>query len=127
MIRTAEDSGGIYMSQFRDEEPHQQMDGPNDMYYVPGPFTYHADRVLRDGRLVGISSGRAMSQYYRRMISLCSIDTEFSALGTKVAVLWGDLGTGQKEIRATVARFPYLDENRNQVVDVGAIPRAAAG
>lgn len=116
-----EDILDIYASQFWHGEPYPNMDRPNDCYYEV-PFIYHADQVLKDGKLVGVSSGRAMSQYYRKMISLCSIDTECSALGTAVVVLWGDPGTRQKEIRATVARFPYLDENRNQVVDVDQIP-----
>ena len=100
------------------------MDRPNDRYYELA-HTYHADQVLKEGKLIGISSGRAISQFYHRMISLCSIDTEFSALGTEVIVLWGNPGTRQKEIRAKVARFPYLNENRNQDVDVSTIPHAA--
>jgi hypothetical protein len=56
------------------------------------------------------------------MISLCSIDTEHGALGTEVTVLWGEPNMRQKEIRATVARFPYLNENRNERVDVNTIP-----
>ena len=56
------------------------------------------------------------------MISLCSIDVEYGASGTEVIVLWGDPGTRQKDIRATVSRFPYLNENRNQAVDVSKIP-----
>jgi glycine cleavage system aminomethyltransferase T len=78
--------------------------------------------VLKNGVPVGVSSGRMHSYYYRTMISQCSIDTEHSTLGTEVTVLWGDPGTRQKEIRATVARFPYLDENRNERIDVQSIP-----
>ena len=37
-------------------------------------------------------------------------------------MLWGDPGTRQKEVRATVVRFPYLNENRNQIADVSKIP-----
>jgi glycine cleavage system aminomethyltransferase T len=81
-----------------------------------------ADQVLKDGKIIGISSGRNYSYYYRKMISLCSIDSEYGALGTEVGVLWGNPGTRQKLIRATVARFPYLNENRNEEVDVGTIP-----
>jgi glycine cleavage system aminomethyltransferase T len=115
-----EDIIDIYASQFRDGEPYPNMDRPNDCYYEVA-FTYHADQVLKDGKPVGISSGRAMSQFYHRMISLCSMDTELSSLGTEVTVLWGDPRTRQKEVRAKVARFPYLNENRNQVVDVSKI------
>jgi hypothetical protein len=60
------------------------------------------------------------------MLSLCSIDIAHSAMGTEVIVLWGNPGTRQKKIRATVSRFPYLSENRNQVVDVSKIPHLAA-
>jgi glycine cleavage system aminomethyltransferase T len=102
------------------------MDRPNDMYYEVSPrWFYHADQVLKDGKLVGISSGRSISQFYHRMISLSSIDVEYAALGTDVIVLWGNPGTRQKEIRAKVARYPYLTEERNDVVDVSKIPRAA--
>jgi glycine cleavage system aminomethyltransferase T len=87
-----------------------------------GHGVLYADQVLKDGRLIGISSGRNYSYYYRQMISLCSIDTEYRALGTEVSVLWGNPGTRQKEIRAVVSRFPYLNENRNEDVDVSAIP-----
>lgn len=117
----SDDVVDVYASQFRDEEPYQHMDRPNDCYYEL-PFTYHADQVLKAGKMVGVSSGRAISQFYRRMISLCSIDIEYSALGTEVAVLWGAPGTRQKEIRARVTRFPYLNEMRNQDVDVSTIP-----
>jgi len=57
------------------------------------------------------------------MLSLCSIDAEFAALGTEVVVLRGAPGTRQKEVRAKVARFPYLNENRNQDIDVSMIPK----
>jgi vanillate/3-O-methylgallate O-demethylase len=117
-----DDITDIYASQFRDETPYTQMDRPNDMYLVPGPMTYHADQVLKDGKVIGISSGRSISQFYHRMISLSSIDVEFSALGTDVIVLWGDPGTRQKQVRAKVARFPYLQEERNSEIDVSKIP-----
>ena len=75
----------------------------------------YADQVLKDGRAVGVSSGRQYSYYYRAMLSLCSIDVTEGELGSEVTVLWGDPGTRQKEIRATVARFPYLDEGATRM------------
>jgi glycine cleavage system aminomethyltransferase T len=121
----SEDVTDVYASQLRDGEPYQQMDRPNDAYYEPSlRKIYHADQVLKDGKMVGISSGRSISQFYQRMISLSSIDVEFSALGTEVIVLWSNPGTRQKEIRARVARFPYLQEERNDAVDVSKIPCA---
>ncbi len=68
-----------------------------------------------------MSSGRQHSYYFRAMLSLCSIDAEHGSLGNEVKVLWGDPSTRQKEIRATVARFPYLNEGRNEDVDVDSI------
>ncbi|MDR2078749.1 MAG: hypothetical protein LBP74_03375 [Treponema sp.] len=35
---------------------------------------------------------------------------------------WRNSGTRQKEIRAVVSRFPYLNEDRNEDIDVSAIP-----
>jgi hypothetical protein len=46
----------------------------------------------------------------------------FSELDTEVFVLWGKPGTRQKKIRATVSRFPYLNEPRNDTFDVSKIP-----
>ncbi len=48
-----------------------------------------------------------------------------STLGNEVVVLWGSPGWRQKESRATVARFPYLQVERNDQVDVEKIPRPA--
>lgn len=131
---STEDVVDVYASQFRDEEPYDPIsDRPNDIRYDPGTldqatgrmrtFTYHADKVLKNGREVGFSSGRAVSHSYRRMISLGFIERSLAEIGTEVTVVWGSPGWRQKEIRATVARFPYLQVERNDQVDVHAIPR----
>jgi glycine cleavage system aminomethyltransferase T len=77
-----------------------------------------------DGHVNGQSSGRAQSWYYREILSLATIDTPYADLGTEVFVLWGEPGNRQKKIRAVVSRFPYLNENRNEDVDVNTIPVA---
>ena len=129
-----EDVADVYASQFRDEEPYEPIsDRPNDIRYDPGTldqatgqirtFTYHQDKVMKDGREIGFSSGRAVSQTYRRMISLGFIERDLAKIGTEVVVIWGSPGSRQKEIRATVARFPYLQVERNDKVDVETIPR----
>ena len=46
-------------------------------------------------------------------------------IGNEVVVVWGDVGTRQKHIRATVERFPLYNEDRNEVIDVSAIPHLA--
>ncbi len=126
LVWNKEDLIDIYASQFEQGESYANLDEPNHFPVKHGVHGYHADQVLKNGKLVGISSGRAYSYYFRDMISLCSIDVEQSALGTEVIVLWGDPGTRQKEIRAVVSRFPYLNENRNEKVDVSTIPCVAA-
>ena len=119
LVWNVEDILDIHASQYRPGVPYPAMDEPN---HAPGTGLY-ADKVLKNGKFVGVSSGRAYSYNYREMISLCSIDADHAVMGNEVIVLWGDPGTHQKEIRAIVSRFPYLNENRNQDVDVAQIPR----
>ena len=52
------------------------------------------------------------------MISLGFIARAHARPGAEVVVIWGDQGTRQKRIRATVARFPYLLGERNDAIDV---------
>jgi glycine cleavage system aminomethyltransferase T len=122
----AEDAGDVFVSQIRDDIPYRNMDKPNDYYnfdfYDTSGFFFHADKVLVKGKLVGISSGRARCEHYHRMISQCSIDVEYAKIGQEVTVVWGEPGTRQKEIRATVARYPYLNAELNKNVDVSKIP-----
>ncbi len=114
----------VYASQFRPGEPYMPMEW-NHASQFKGGHQMYADQVLKNGERIGVSSGRMYSYFYRQMISLCSIDTEHSALGDQVSVLWGDPGIRQKEIRATIARYPYLTEPRNENVDVDTIPCVA--
>lgn len=118
-----EDILDIHRSQLTPgEEPYQDISNPDDFSY--GFPSYHADRVEdAEGNEIGISSGRMVSGYYHAMISISSIESEFAQLGTEVYVVWGEPGTRQKRIRATVARWPYFDTDRNQKVDVSLIPR----
>ena len=121
LVWNVDDILDVHASQYRPGAPFTPMDEPNN---APGTGLF-ADKVLKNGQVVGVSSGRAYSYNYRQMLSLCSIDVDAGDLGEEVVVVWGDEGSAQKEIRATVSRFPYLDENRNQDVDVSAIPRVA--
>jgi len=113
----------IYRSQFDKDNACSSMQWNEDYNPYLGSSEYHVDKVMAGDKEIGLCSGRMFSPYYHEMISLCSIDTEYSALGTEVEIIWGERGTKQKRIRATVARFPYLDEHRNQDVDVEKIPR----
>jgi glycine cleavage system aminomethyltransferase T len=130
----ADDVADVYASQFQGEGQYYEpiSDRPNEIYFdagvldqatgYPRTFAYRADVVMKEGREIGIASGRAVSETYHRMISLAFIERENAALGNEVIVLWGSPGWPQKQIRATVARFPYLQMERNDQVDVDTIP-----
>ena len=67
---------------------------------------------MKGDKLVGLTTSRGYSYYYRQMLSLCTIDVEHSELGTEVTVIWGNPDEPQKEIRTTVARAPYKEDKR---------------
>lgn len=122
LVWNVEDILDVKRSQYMPGEPYMPIDDAEDYSYRLGSYDLHADQVLKDGTAIGLSTGRAFSPHYRVMMSLGVIDTEFCKLGTEVTVLWGDPGTRQKEIRAVVSRYPYINENRNEQVDVETIP-----
>ena len=82
-----EDIIDVYISQFQPGDPYANMDHPNVLDYKVGTGRYRGNQVLKDGKLVGISSGRAYSYYFGEMISLSSIDVKYGNLGTEVTVL----------------------------------------
>jgi len=98
------------------------MFGPKEEEYkifelpclVPQQAGGLADKVLKDGKEVGISSFPTYSYYYRRFISHCTLEKELAEEGTEVIVCWGNYGQNIKEIRATVSRYPYTQQKLNQ-------------
>jgi vanillate/3-O-methylgallate O-demethylase len=107
LVWSGEDCAEVYASLFRPGAPYQYMEMPRS-----GLGCVFADAVLHDGALVGISTSRCYSYYFRQMLSLCVLDVALCAPGTAVTVLWGRPGTPQKAIRATVAPAPYKKDNR---------------
>lgn len=100
----------------------RSMFGPREQEYklfeypclVPPMTGGLADMVMKDGKLIGISSFPTYSYYYRQIISHCTIDANQTDLGNEVIVRWGDDGKNIKEIRAMVAKYPYTQLKRNQ-------------
>lgn len=114
-----EDILDIQASYYHDGEPYKFMEYPCGQMMPAGT---HADNVLGpDGTRIGISSGTTYSYYYRTTISQCIIDRDFAEIGTDVIVQWGDYGHRIKNVRAKVARYPYLDLPRNEGYDVDSV------
>ena len=88
--------------------------------YIDLPLTNYAtlpfDKVLKDGKIVGLSTYTGYTYNERAMVSLAVIDNEQSEPGTQVTAVWREEGRGsskptverhvQAEIRATVAPAP---------------------
>lgn len=122
----ADDVAEVFRSQFlgTDEVPYKFIDHPSDCDFWAPSLSVSHDYVLDgDGNKVGFSFGRQNAEYFRRMISIATLDTQLAVEGTEVFVLWGEPGTRQKMIRAKVARYPYNNVLRSSTTDVNALPK----
>jgi glycine cleavage system aminomethyltransferase T len=130
----ADDVGAVFATQLKGsgngvcEKIEGASETPFQENMIGGPgegWIYRADKVLADGKWIGISSGRVISYYYHTMISLAYLAPEYAVEGKELTLIWGTPGTPQKDIRVKVARFPYLDQKfvRNEDRDVSDIPR----
>jgi glycine cleavage system aminomethyltransferase T len=80
------------------------------------------DKVLKDGKTVGVSTYTGYTYNERVMLSLAVVDNRHSEVGAEVTIVWGEEGRGsskptverhvQAEIRATVASVPYAEVAR---------------
>jgi syringate O-demethylase len=80
------------------------------------------DKVVKDGKVVGVSTWCGYSSNEGKMLTLAIVDTEHSEPGTPVTFVWGEEGGGsskptverhvQLEVRATVAPVPYAEAAR---------------
>ncbi|HWI21125.1 MAG TPA: hypothetical protein VNT22_00770 [Baekduia sp.] len=95
----------VYASFFRDGDLPDFMEMPQD----PRGYFY-ADKILKDGRVVGATSSRGYSAHFREMLSLAVIDIDQAAPGNELTVIWGAPGTSQREIRAVTAPVPYKQD-----------------
>ena len=77
--------------------------------------------LTADGQEIGFSAGRVVSTTYRRMISLGFINREYAALGTRVAMVWGNPACCRSRSGRRSPGSRLLEE-RNDKVDVEKIP-----
>jgi vanillate/3-O-methylgallate O-demethylase len=83
---------------------------------------FQVDTVLRDGEQIGVSHDCGYIYNEQAFVSLASIDTAQSPVGSEVTVLWGESPNSRKpavephvqvEIRATVAPAPLVSFARS--------------
>jgi glycine cleavage system aminomethyltransferase T len=94
--------------------------------YIDLPLANYAtlpyDKVLKDGKIVGVSTYTGYTYNERAMVSLAMVDIAQSEPGTQVMLVWGEEGRGstkptverhqQAHIRATVAPAPIAQVAR---------------
>jgi syringate O-demethylase len=117
LVWNGDDVADIFRSMVSDGEPAKYFDTPSAVY-----STLPYDKVLKNGKTVGISTWTGVSWNEQRALSLAIIDNEHAAIGTEVTVVWGEENGGtrkptverhvQKEVRATIAPVPYSDVAR---------------
>lgn len=102
------------------------QDGPHAKY-IDFPSAVYAtlpyDKVVKDGKTIGVSTWSGYSFNERAMLSLAMIENEYSKPGTEVTLVWGEEGGGsqrptverhkQVEIKVTVAPVPYSEVARS--------------
>ena len=116
LVWNSDDVLKVYASMFKKGQPYQYMEIPRN----PLGGNMIVDKVMKGGRMVGLTTSRCYSYYFREMLSLCSLDVDLCQSGTEIMVVWGNPGKPQKNIRATVAPAPYKEDKRR--VDVTKLP-----
>jgi vanillate/3-O-methylgallate O-demethylase len=97
----------IYASMFRSGEPYDMLEIP-----YPPAWVAHTDQALKDGELIGVSTTPGYSYHFRKVLALAYLGVKHTQPGTQVTIVWGNPGTPQKHVRATVAAAPYKKDNR---------------
>jgi glycine cleavage system aminomethyltransferase T len=102
---------------FQRDRRTKYFDFPSAVY-----STLPYDKVVKDGRVIGVSTWCGYSANEGAMLTLAIVDVEHSEPGTPVTFVWGEEGGGsskptverhmQLEIRATVAPAPYAEPAR---------------
>ncbi len=111
-----EDILDVFASLFTEGESYKFLDLPHPRWSAC-PY----DTVEADGEVVGVSTDKSYVWNQKEMLSLAVIDTDYAEPGTEVTLTWGDPAGNDsrmverhdmKEIRATVAPAPYIQDER---------------
>lgn len=111
-------------TQFQKGDRAKYFDFPSAVY-----STLPYDKVLRNGKLAGVSTWCGYSSNERTMLTLAILDVEHCEPGTEVTFVWGEEGGGsakptverhvQTEIRAVVSPVPYAEVARKVYAEEG--------
>jgi vanillate/3-O-methylgallate O-demethylase len=111
-----EDVANAMETMFEKADPVKYIDLPLSNY-----STWPNDKILLDGRMVGVSTFSGYSFNERSMLSLAVVDNDVE-IGTEVTLVWGEEGGGsrkpvverhrQAELRAIVSPCPYSEVAR---------------
>ena len=117
LVLNSEDVTRGISTMFTQGNRTKYFDFPSAVY-----ATLPYDKVLKDGRTIGVSTWCGYSANEGAMLTLAIVNTEHSEPGTPVTFVWGEEGGGsskptverhmQLEIRATVAPVPYAEAAR---------------
>jgi glycine cleavage system aminomethyltransferase T len=112
-----EDATRAIGTMFQKEGRAKYIDLPLSNY-----STWPNDKILKEGKMVGVSTFSGYSSNESSMLSLAIVDVEQSEPGTEVTLVWGEEGGGsakpvverhvQTEIRAIVSPVPYAEVAR---------------
>ena len=117
LVLNAEDVTRGIGTMFQQGRRTKYFDFPSAVY-----STLPYDKVLKNSKLIGVSTWCGYSANEGAMLTLAIVDVEHSAPGTEVTFVWGEEGGGsskptverheQLEIRATVQPVPYSEAAR---------------
>jgi len=120
----SEDVTRVISSMLNEGERAKYFDFPSAVY-----ATLPYDKVMKDGKNIGISTWCGYSSNERAMLTLAIVDQEFSRPGTEVIFVWGEEDGGaskptveshvQTEIRAIVSPVPYSKVAREDYAEEG--------
>jgi syringate O-demethylase len=115
----SEDVTKAIETMFRKDRRVKYFDFPSAVY-----ATLPYDKVLKDGRMIGVSTWCGYSSNEGKMLTLAMLDPQFAEPGTEVTFVWGeeDGGTSkptverheQTNIRAIVHPVPYVEVARKE-------------
>jgi len=104
---------------FQKENRAKYFDFPSAVY-----STLPYDKVMKNGKMVGISTWCGYSSNEGKMLTLAMLDLDHAEPGTEVTFVWGEEGGGsskptvephvQTEIRAIVSPAPYVEVARKE-------------